>query len=66
MGSNVHIGAGAVLGNMCIVKDGVKILDGAVVPKGMVIPGGMVVGGRPARIVGEVGVGWEGAEKSAR
>ncbi|KZF19628.1 dynactin subunit 5 [Xylona heveae TC161] len=58
IGNHVVIGAGAVLGKFCIIKDGVKVLDGAVLPAGMVVPSGSVVGGRPARIVGEVGEGW--------
>jgi dynactin 5 len=34
------------------------VLDDSIVPAGMVVPPGVVVGGRPARIVGEVGEGW--------
>ena len=48
-----------------MVKDRVKILPGTVVPAGMVVPSGSVVGGRPGRVVGEVGEGWgvrEGGE----
>jgi len=63
VGSNVWIGKGAVLSNMCIIKDCVKILEGSVVPPGMVVPSGWVVGGKPARWVGDVGVAWEGPEK---
>ena len=58
LGDHVHIGAGAVVGKMCIVKDGVKILPGSVLPMGMVVGSGSVVGGRPGRVVGEVGEGW--------
>ncbi|MCJ1386902.1 hypothetical protein MMC17_010030 [Xylographa soralifera] len=60
IGNNVWIGKGAMLGKMAIVKDGVRILEGAVVPAGMVVGVGSVVAGKPARVVGEVGVGWEG------
>lgn len=54
----VHVGAGSVLGRFAIVKEGARVLPGAVVPGGMVVPSGAVVGGRPARVVGEVGDGW--------
>lgn len=49
---------------MAIIKDYVLVLDGAVVPPGMVVPSWSVVGGRPARVVGELGEGYgvEGAE----
>ncbi|MCJ1351427.1 MAG: hypothetical protein MMC33_001411 [Icmadophila ericetorum] len=62
IGSNVWIGEGCVVGNMAILRDGVKVLDGTVVSAGMVIPSGVVVGGRPGRIVGELGMGWEGVD----
>lgn len=65
VGDHVHVGRGAVLGRMAIVKDRVKVLEGAVVPPGMVVASGVVVGGRPARVLGELGDGWgveEGAE----
>jgi dynactin-5 len=64
LGNHVHVGAGATLGSMAIIKDFAVVLDGAVVPPGMVVPSWCVVGGRPARIVGEVGEGYgvEGAE----
>ncbi|EPS29987.1 Dynactin subunit 5 [Penicillium oxalicum] len=64
LGNHVHVGAGATVGSMAIIKDFAVILDGAVVPPGMVVPSWCVVGGRPARIVGEVGEGYgvEGAE----
>ncbi|KAF7718630.1 Dynactin subunit p25 [Penicillium ucsense] len=64
LGNHVHVGTGAMVGSMAIVKDYAVILDGAVVPPGMVVPSWCVVGGRPARIVGEVGEGYgvEGAE----
>lgn len=58
VGDHVVLGKGVVLGNMSIVKDWVKVLDGAVVPGGMVIASGSVVGGRPARMIGELGDGW--------
>lgn len=56
------IGSGVVVGNMAILRDGVMVLDGTVVAPGMVVPSGVVVGGRPGRVVGEVGVGWEGVD----
>ena len=62
IGSNVWIGEGAVLGRMAIVKENVRILEGAVVPPGMVIPSGCVVGGRPATILDDVPIGWEGVD----
>ena len=58
IGDHVHIGKGAVVGRMVILKDWVKVLEGAVLPMGMVVASGCVVGGRPARVVGEVGDGW--------
>ncbi|MCJ1472637.1 hypothetical protein MMC13_001286 [Lambiella insularis] len=62
IGNNVWLGKGAVIGKLVIVKDNVKVLEGAVVPAGMVIGVGSVVGGKPARVVGEIGVGWEGVD----
>ncbi|EED19627.1 dynactin Arp1 p25 subunit [Talaromyces stipitatus ATCC 10500] len=64
IGNHVHIGNDVVVGNMAILKDFAYVLDGAVVPPNMVVPSFCVVGGRPARIVGEVGEGYgvEGAE----
>ena len=65
IGDRVHVGAGAVVGKFAILKDGVKVLEGAHVAGGMVVASGFVVGGRPARVVGEVGEGWgivEGGE----
>ena len=64
IGNHVHIGREVVIGNMAILKDFSYILDGAVVPAGMVVPSWCVVGGRPARIISEVGEGYgvEGAE----
>jgi dynactin 5 len=56
--SHVHIGANVVVGNMCLIKEGVRVLDGAVLPAGSVWASGVVVGGRPARVVGSVGEGW--------
>ena len=62
VGSNVWIGKGAVVGKMALLRDNVRVLEGTVIPAGMVVGVGSVVGGRPARIVGEVGVGWEGVD----
>ncbi|CAI7602726.1 hypothetical protein N7455_002173 [Penicillium solitum] len=64
LGNHVHVGKGAAVGSMAIIKDYAHVLDGAVVPPGMVVPSWCIVGGRPARIVGEVGEGYgvEGAE----
>lgn len=64
LGNHVHVGKGAAVGSMAIIKDYAYVLDGAVVPPGMVVPSWCVVGGRPARIVGEVGEGYgvEGAD----
>ncbi|KAJ5750317.1 Dynactin subunit 5 [Penicillium manginii] len=64
LGNHVHVGAGATIGSMAIIKDFSVVLDGAVVPPAMVVPSWCVVGGKPARIVGEVGEGYgvEGAE----
>jgi len=42
----------------CIVRENVKVLPNTVVPGLMVVPPGCVVGGRPGRVVGEVGEGW--------
>lgn len=58
IGDRVYIGEGAVVGKMCILKEGCRVLAGSVVPGGMVVPGALVVGGRPARVVGEVGDGY--------
>lgn len=41
-----------------MVKENVKVLPDTVIPGSMIIPPGSVVGGRPARILGEVGEGW--------
>ncbi|KIW00238.1 uncharacterized protein PV09_08130 [Verruconis gallopava] len=56
--SHVHIGANCVLQPFCIIRENVKILPDTIVPGGMVVPPNSVVGGRPARIIGEVGEGW--------
>ena len=56
--SHVWIGDGAVIGKFAILKEGCKILEGTVVPGGMVVPSGAIVGGRPGRVVGELGIGW--------
>jgi len=58
IGDHVHVGKGSVVGKMVIIKDWAKVLEGAVLPTGMVVASGSVVGGRPARVVGEVGDGW--------
>ncbi|KAL8918067.1 MAG: hypothetical protein Q9208_007589 [Pyrenodesmia sp. 3 TL-2023] len=58
VGDHVVVEEGSVVGSMAILKDGCRVLRGSVVPKGMVVGAGLVVGGRPARVVGEVGVGW--------
>jgi dynactin-5 len=60
--ANVWIGDGAVVGKCAVLKEGCKVLEGTVVPDGMVVPPGCVVAGRPGRVVGEVGVGWEGGD----
>ncbi|PGH18397.1 hypothetical protein AJ79_00465 [Helicocarpus griseus UAMH5409] len=64
VGNHVHIGKEAVIGSMAILKDFVVVLDGAVVPPATVVPSWCVVGGRPARVVGEIGEGYgvEGGE----
>ena len=54
----MHVGDNVSIGAFAIVKEGVKVLNGSVLPPHMVVPSGCVVGGRPARIVGEVGEGW--------
>lgn len=63
LGNHVHVGAGAIIGSMAIIKDFAVVLEGSAVPPGMVVPSWCVVGGKPARIVGEVGEGYgvEGA-----
>ncbi|KAI9730812.1 MAG: hypothetical protein M1834_005530 [Cirrosporium novae-zelandiae] len=58
IGSNVHIGAGAIIQKFCIIKDFVKVLEGTVVPAGMVVPSFSIVGGSPGRVIGEVGDGF--------
>lgn len=58
VGDHVHIGRGAVVGRMCVVKDWARVLEGSVVAAGTVVMSGMVFGGRPAREVGVVGEGW--------
>ena len=65
IGSYVHIERGSVIGKFAILRDSVKVLEGTVVPPGLVVPSFSVVGGRPGRVVGEVGEGWgvgEGSE----
>ncbi|GAB7365591.1 hypothetical protein MBLNU230_g6662t1 [Neophaeotheca triangularis] len=56
--SHVWVGEGCALGAFSVVKEFCKILPGTVLPGGMVVPPGSVVGGRPGRVVGEVGEGW--------
>ncbi|KAF2182050.1 trimeric LpxA-like protein [Zopfia rhizophila CBS 207.26] len=56
--SHVHIGVNTTIHPFVIIKENVKILPNTVIPTQMVIPSGSVVGGRPARVVGEVGEGW--------
>ena len=56
--NHVYVGANSVLSPLCIVKEGSKILPGTVVPPGMTVPAGTIVGGRPAKILGDVGDGW--------
>jgi dynactin-5 len=56
--SHVHIGENCVLQPFCMIKENCKILPRTVVPANMVIPPNSVVGGRPGRIIGEVGEGW--------
>ncbi|CAO2651839.1 Nn.00g001220.m01.CDS01 [Neocucurbitaria sp. VM-36] len=56
--SHIHIGEKVVINPFVIIKENVKILPNTVIPANMVIASGSVVGGRPARIVGEVGEGW--------
>ncbi|KAF2102671.1 trimeric LpxA-like protein [Rhizodiscina lignyota] len=59
--SHVHIGEHCVLQPFSMVRENVKILPHTIVPANMVIPSNSVVGGRPARIIGEVGEGWGAA-----
>lgn len=54
----MHIGANVVIHPFVIIKENVKVLPNSVISAHMVIPSGSVVGGRPARVVGEVGEGW--------
>ncbi|KAG9671341.1 trimeric LpxA-like protein, partial [Aureobasidium melanogenum] len=56
--SHVYIGANVVLSPFCIIKDNCKILPDTVVPPNMVVPVGSIVGGKPGKIIGEVGEGW--------
>lgn len=58
IGDHVVVGKGAVVGRMAILKERCKVLEEAVVPAGMVVASGCVVGGRPGRVLGEVGDGW--------
>jgi len=63
--SHVHIGENCVLQPFCMIRENVKILPNTVVPAQMIIPPNSVVGGRPARIIGEVGEGWGGSAGAA-
>lgn len=54
IGSHVHIGHNAVVGEFAIIKDYVRILPDTVIPANMVIPSFSIVAGQPARVVGEV------------
>ncbi|KAH7386085.1 trimeric LpxA-like protein [Pyrenochaeta sp. MPI-SDFR-AT-0127] len=56
--SHVHISEKVIIGPFVIIKENVKILPHTVIPANMVIASGSVVGGRPARVIGEVGEGW--------
>ena len=47
-----------MLSPFCIIKDNCKILPNTVVPPNMVVPVGSIVGGKPGKIIGEVGEGW--------
>ena len=58
IGSHVYIGANCVVGNLCIIKDNVRVEDGAVLPANSMWASGRVVAGSPARVVGEVGEAW--------
>lgn len=58
IGDHVWIGSDVVVGNACVIAERVKVLDGCVMPPAMQVPSGVVVGGKPARILGEVGDGW--------
>jgi dynactin-5 len=41
-----------------MIRENCKILPNTTIPSQMIIPPNSVVGGRPGRIVGEVGEGW--------
>ena len=56
--SHVYIGKDVTVGNMVIIKENVRVLDGTVLAANSVWGVGVVVGGRPGRVVGEVGEGW--------
>ena len=43
---------------MVIIKENCRILDGTVLTPNSVWSSGSVVGGKPGRVVGEVGEGW--------
>jgi dynactin-5 len=58
--SHVHIGEKVTINPFAIIKENVKIPH-TVIPANMVIASNSVVGGRPARVVGEVGEGWGGS-----
>jgi dynactin-5 len=54
----VYIGEKVIINQFAIIKENVKILPNTVIPANMVVASGSVVGGRPGRVVGEVGDGW--------
>jgi dynactin-5 len=56
--SHVYIGEKVTINQFAIIKENVKILPNTVIPANMVVASGSVVGGRPARVIGEVGDGW--------
>jgi dynactin 5 len=60
--SHVHIGENCVLQPFCMIRENVKVLPNTIIPAQMIIPPNSVVGGRPGRIIGEVGEGWGAAK----
>lgn len=59
IGSHVYIGSNCTIGNLCMIKDNVRVEDGAVLPANSMWASGSVVAGNPARVVGEVGEAWQ-------
>ncbi|RSH86742.1 uncharacterized protein EHS24_005013 [Apiotrichum porosum] len=51
IGHGVEIGAGAIVGKFCIIKDLVQILPDSVLPDGAIVPSMTVWGGNPARML---------------